>query len=291
MSKIPVVHTFAWSQCSDRLRSYLMREFAVNGATRLVLTDWHLRRIMEQPQFADTLRREAKDAGLEFGDAHAPFGDHEDLDSPIEDERASRLDRMGQVLRIVGDFGVKTCTFHVGNMPFPDCTLEHYHDCILQSLEALLPVARACGVVIAVENVWFPTNTPEKLLSILDHFRSPSLGICYDSGHANLMAKGRNFAESAVVDGWRGWAKEIPWDDRILEKLLPNVVNCHLHDNFGQYDSHSLPGNGNVDWPHVMSLLGKAPRLICIQNEVSSPRANAPIATLCRTFDHLTTLM
>ncbi|MBS1368742.1 MAG: sugar phosphate isomerase/epimerase [Lentisphaeria bacterium] len=291
MNQIPLTHLFEWDECSDRLRPLLMREFAVNGAKYIVLTDQILRRAMNRPEFADAISREVKEAGLEFCDAHAPFGTREDLDCPRGEERASMIDRLKTVLRIVRDLGVKTCTIHVGNVPFPEYTLDYYHNCILQALEALLPVAETCDVTIAIENIWFPTNTPEKLLSIIDRFRSPHLGICFDSGHANLMEKGREFPESAAASGWNGWADEVPWDGRILEKLLPHVVNCHLHDNFGQYDDHSLPGDGNIDWQYVMSALARAPRLQCIQNEVIPVRRNIPVATLCRTFDRLVAMM
>ena len=291
VKSIPVSHFFSWQECSDRLRPLLMQEFSVNGADHLVLADCLLRRVMQRFEFAETLRKEAREAGLTFCGAHAPFGIHEDLDNPLADERPMMIDRLKLVLKIVRDFGAESCTIHVGNVPFREYSLDDYHNCILQSLEALLPTAETCGVVIAIENIWFPTNTPEKLLAILDHFRSPFLGICYDAGHANLMAKGMNFPESAARDGWNGWTDEIPRDDRILEKLLPGIVTCHLHDNFGQYDDHNLPGNGNIDWQHVMSTLARAPKLRCLQNEVDSIGNQIPIATLCRTFDRLSAMM
>ena len=291
MQEIPITHYFSWGECSDRLRPLLMREFTEDGAKQLVLTDCLLRKAMQRFEFADIVRREAKEAGVKFCDAHAPFGVHEDLDCPRPDDRPMMIDRLKLVLKIVRDFGVKTCTIHVGNVPFREYSLEYYHNCIVHSLEELLPTAEACGVVIAIENIWFPTNTPEKLLAILDHFRSPFLGICYDSGHANLMAKGMNFTESAAKDGWDGWADAIPWDNRILEKLLPHIVTCHLHDNHGQYDDHDLPGNGNIDWQHVMPTLARAPKLQCIQNEVAPISNRIPIAALCRTFDRLKSMM
>ena len=291
MKSIPVSHFFSWHECSDRLRPLLMQEFAVNGAEHLVLADCLLRSAMQHFEFADTLQREVREAGLTFCDAHAPFGAHEDLDNPRPEERPMMIERLKLVLKIVRDLGAESCTIHVGNVPFREYSLDDYHTCILQSLESQLPTAETCGVVIAIENIWFPTNTPEKLLAILDHFRSPFLGICYDAGHANLMAKGKEFPVSAARDGWDGWADAIPWDNRVLEKLLPHIVTCHLHDNFGQYDDHNLPGNGNIDWQHVMSPLAGAPKLQCIQNEVAPIGYRIPIATLCRTFDRLKSMM
>ena len=62
------------------------------------------------------------------------------------------------------------------------------------------------------------------------------------------------------------------WDDPILEKMLPHIVNCHLHDNDGFEDSHKLCGKGNVDWKKVISLLKTAPRLKNIQCEAISSK-------------------
>lgn len=288
---IPITHYFNWNECSDHLRPQLMQEFRVNGAKHLVLTDDLLRRAMSHFEFTNTLLKEIKKADLTFCDAHAPFGNHEDLDNPFPNERPMLIKRLKLILKIVRDLGVKTCTIHVGNAPYREYSLEHYDNCIRQSLEELLPTAETCGIVIAIENIWFPTNTAEKLLSILNHFRSTFLGICYDSGHANLMAKGMNFPESAAQEGWDSWSDSVQWDNQVLEKLSPHIVNCHLHDNFGQYDEHQLPGSGNIDWKYVMKTLARSPRLQCIQNEVDPVRHNIPITTLCRNFDRLSSMM
>jgi sugar phosphate isomerase/epimerase len=69
--------------------------------------------------------------------------------------------------------------------------------------------------------------------------------------------------------------------------MLPSVTTCHLHDNNGLWDEHVLPGRGNVDWPHVIGLLKKAPRLKCFQNEVIPVRTGASIAEVCKTFNAL----
>ena len=141
VKSIPVSHFFSWQECSDRLRPLLMQEFSVNGADHLVLADCLLRRVMQRFEFAETLRKEAREAGLTFCGAHAPFGIHEDLDNPLADERPMMIDRLKLVLKIVRDFGAESCTIHVGNVPFREYSLDDYHNCILQSLEALLPTA------------------------------------------------------------------------------------------------------------------------------------------------------
>jgi sugar phosphate isomerase/epimerase len=191
-------------------------------------------------------------------------------------------------LEIIADFGVDSITCHVGNTPaqFAEYSLEHLHECILRSLDELLPVAERLGITIAIENIWFATNTPEKLLDIAEHFQSDNLGFCYDSGHANLMTKPSDIENSHPKQAWERFGP-VPYDSQILEKMLPHITTCHLHDNNGAHDQHLLPGLGTIDWDHVIGLLRTAPRLKCFQNEVIPVRTGASIADVCRVFSEL----
>ncbi|MGI5923032.1 MAG: sugar phosphate isomerase/epimerase family protein [Lentisphaeria bacterium] len=285
MHTAPLTCLFDFEHTNDKTRPYVMQEFAVNGVTNLVLTDTLISEIMKNPNFARKLRDDLNNTGTRFVDAHAPFGPNEDLNVPIPELRPIMLERLKLALRITADFGVDSIAVHVGNTPecFAAYSLDDLHRAIIQSLEELLPLAERLGVTIAIENIWFPTSTPEKLLDLIAHFRSEHLGICFDSGHANLMALERHFEVSAPINGWKRFGP-VPYDDKILEKLLPEITTCHLHDNDGQNDQHLLPGRGNIDWQHCMTLLKQAPRLKCYQSEVIPVRTNASIADVCRTF-------
>ena len=111
------------------------------------------------------------------------------------------------------------------------------------------------------------------LLYLKDKFPTDYLGFCFDAGHANIMAtKNANTLEpSRAIDAYNQINQPVPWDDEILDKMLFNIVNCHLHDNYGLQDQHQLPGHGNIDWKNVLTKLSKAPRLQVIQNEAISP--------------------
>ena len=102
------------------------------------------------------------------------------------------------------------------------------------------------------------------------------------------MNNGRLYATGQGWDGWRAAGKEPVWEDKALEKLLPHVVNCHLHDNNGWRDEHKLPGRGNVNWPHIIGLLESAPRLKVIQSEVLPVFSGTFIRELVEKFDELT---
>jgi sugar phosphate isomerase/epimerase len=288
MGTVPITYLFDFEHCTEQIRPYIMSEFAANGAKHLVLTDTLIRMIIRSPGLANILQKEIETAGMSFVDSHAPFGIYEDLNVPDPQFRGMMLDRLKVALRIATDFGIDSIAVHTGNTRevWKNYSLEQLHEAMLSSLEVLVPFAEKLGITIAIENIWFPTNTVDKLLDAISKFPSPALGICYDSGHANLMKMDRGFAECNPLSAWENHLP-VEWDSEILEKLLPFVTTCHIHDNNGQRDEHLLPGKGNIDWQKEVALLKKAPQLKCIQCETVPVRTNASIADTCKVMTKL----
>ena len=279
MTNVPVTYVFVGSD-ENALR-HLFPEFAANGAENIVLTDQLISAVMCKYSFADVIRKYLDLTGLRFVDSHAPFGPGIDLNCPIAEARRNLVLRHKLALNIAADFGVDTMTIHIGNdSRFPDVPLEKQLEFVRAGLDELLPEAEKCGIVICIENIWSRINTPDRLLEIKSHFDTPYLGFCYDAGHANLMTNGRNYPDGAANKWWNMFGETPDWDDPILEKMLPHVVNCHLHDNSGEEDRHMLCGKGTVDWKKVSSLLKTAPRLKNIQCEAISLWSNASIREL-----------
>ena len=212
-----------------------------------------------------------KAAGLTFLDAHAPFGVLSDLCLPFDEYRGLMLSRAKYAIEIANLFDVDTITIHVGSgMPVYEgkTDVKLLCDYTRRSLEELLPVAEKNGVVICIENIWAPITTAERLLEFISYFKSPWLGICYDAGHAHIASKPREIPNNADKC-WGAYGLPVGWDEHTLEKLLPEIVNCHLHDNHGLVDEHFLPGKGLIDWPPIMKLLKSAPKIRLIQNEAN----------------------
>ena len=69
--------------------------------------------------------------------------------------------------------------------------------------------------------------------------------------------------------------------------MLPEIVTCHLHDNYGNEDQHDLPGNGNIDWQKERELLYQAPRLKQLQSEVLINRNNLSIKAVADKFNEI----
>ena len=286
---LPFTYLFDFEHVSDKGRGWAMHEFACLGAKHLVLSDTLILMVMRQSTLLKTLQKEMSQEGLTFVDAHAPFSGENDLLNPYQESRPLMLERHRLAMRIAADLGVDTICIHIGNPNWFDTKqfpLAISIENVSRALDRLLPYAEELNMTICIENIWTPTTTPEQLLAFKAQFPTDALGFTYDAGHANLMAKGRGYDECAPRQ--QEWPasdfSDIPWDDHILEKMLPHVVNCHLHDNYGQWDEHRCPGHGNIDWAHIFGLLKTAPRLKNLQSEVIPCARNEAICEVVQAF-------
>ena len=291
MFSVPVTYLYEFEHITEKMRPVVMAEFARYGAEYLVLSDTLIQQIISNAGTADKLLQEMKDAGLSFCDAHAPFGPQFDMNCPWREKRPMMLTRLKLALEICAYMKVDTITIHLGNNHFAPASAisdeEHIH-LMKESLSELLPIAEKLGITICIENIWFSVNTPDVLNTIKAEFPTDALGFCYDAGHANIMDKGRTYGTGNAWRGWNASGKPVPqWEDQALEKMLPHVVNCHLHDNTGWSDAHQIPGDGCIDWVHIIRQLKKAPRLKVIQSEVLPVRAKVNIPELVATFTEL----
>lgn len=100
----------------------------------------------------------------------------------------------------------------------------------VDSIEQCLPQAEKCGVVLALENHWGLTRTPEGLLRVLDSIKSPWLGGLMDTG---------NFLED-------------PYDK--LEAIAPRTVYVQAKTYFGGGEWYTL----DLDYARIAKILSNA---------------------------------
>jgi sugar phosphate isomerase/epimerase len=106
-------------------------------------------------------------------------------------------------------------------------------------LAAILAYARERSVRLALENG--PMDLLAMVLEAADGITgAEQLGICVDTGHANLHHD--LYAEPSVA---------------FLEKFAPRLFQFHVSDNGGGGDEHKKPGAGNVDWQAVLEALAR----------------------------------
>lgn len=287
----PVSYLLNFVRYPDELRKKILNEFAVHGAKNLVLSSPLLKRLITYPDQTAAFADELAEFGLTFGDAHAPYGMHWDLICVFENERPALFYRQKMAMTIAASLGCKTLTLHTGaDHLFPEIPAGKHFSRACDMLEKLLKEAEKLNITLAVENGWGKLTSLDVLLQLRDRFRCDNFGFCYDSGHANIMDSGRLYDEGEAYLRWNAiGVKTPPWEDAVLrlEKMLPDVVNCHLHDNYGNYDQHDLPGKGNVKWDKIIPLLRKAPRLQAVQCEVNIERNGLAVRQVVNAFEKL----
>lgn len=292
MKKIPLSYFTCSKSWSDAMLPNLFVEFAANGAENVVIDETMACKILDDPRFYSNLERYVRGAGVKLFEIHAPFGECWDLNCSVKARRPALVDGHIKCMNYAAEAGCKTYVIHVGAWDCifrPEISIEKMRELALDNLEKLLPEAEKAGIILAVENSFEMSNATDEVLGLIKKFDSPFIGCCFDVGHANYMApardgKPKNYSKPQVELAWRGNLIEEP---AALEKLLPHIVTCHIHDNSGVGDDHNLPGRGTVDWAAVMPKLLSAPRLVSCQSEVSYVPHQISIKELCQTMSRL----
>jgi len=103
----------------------------------------------------------------------------------------------------------------------------------LRILESVCPYASSKGIEITLENGRSQAQM-QLIMTLVETIEAPCLGICVDTGHANLGDLG------AV---------------RAIRMAGDHLLTTHLQDNNGKQDDHLPPGLGMIEWGEVFSVL------------------------------------
>ena len=288
MKKIPI----SWSvhlELDDLALSQFLVDLADAGGRRLALTGQAMEQMLEHPELESELRRQMAHCGLELFDAHAPHRPGQNIGG-VSSRQPGAVALQQQVIELAGRLGIRTLTMHIA---LPNTRDTDYRSALRQArrrveaaLKVLLPVASRCGVVIALENRCHPAATCRQLLQYMESFASPSLGICYDTGHAHILSCAGQAPQAKIsphiLSAWAG--AKIDDDADNCELVLPHLVTVNLHDNNGCEDQHLLPGHGTVNWRKLMQSFDKAPRLLSRQCKASPAEFSADPAVGLRYF-------
>lgn len=165
-------------------------------------------------------------SGVRVHSIHAPFGVNYDVSSPDDAVHERGVDALIDSIELASVMDADKVIVHASDTLNGD--RPRRADRARGVLREMASVAAESGIVLALENL--PPNylghTPEELLALLDGIDRSTIGVCFDSGHANLSG---HFAEFASA-------------------MLPLAVTTHLHDNDGTSDQHLFPGSGSIDW-------------------------------------------
>ena len=289
VEKIPLAYYFSWGKVSDDMLPYILQEFKDNGAENMVFGHEWLTRILHDPLFFSHLRKHAYDIGLNVIAPHAPWGQPFDLCCIDRARRPKLIEDHKTAMAYAAEMGAKTYTMHVGAFEsvFYKTPNSELLKLSLDSLEKLLPRAEELGIVIAVENSYERSNTAEEAVYYASYFDSPWIGCCFDCGHANMMEPAGKIREKYFSEMDDAWGEDIEYCENSLDKMLPYIVTCHLHDNSGYGDDHALPGTGTIDWKPLIAKIKTAPRLISMQTEVRTIPGGPSVKKLITVFGRL----
>ena len=199
-----------------------------------------IRALQEQAweEATEKIRRILEENGLQCVQSHLRC--HDLLQSSeIMSEESEFLVR--QSIIASGRVGAEWCAFHLRT----SLNTGRYSSASFADnrplLEDYLELAHKYNTGIALENlpvfvdvipaIPFYSSNYDDLAVLTDHFSDPRMGICWDTGHANLMA----FSQDEAI------------------RFLGSRIRCtHIHNNFRQRDDHLPPDQGTIPWEKVM---------------------------------------
>lgn len=209
------------------------KEIAVNTTKVLDKTEDDWKQITSDIQ-------EILDAnGLKCSQSHPYYYDLL-VSSEITEERYEFA--MKQAIIASAKLGAEWCVFHPRTSLSTAFSVKQSFEDNKRAFSEYLEIAKKYGTGIAVENlpifndvlpaIPFYSSTPEDLMEFVDEFADEKLRICWDTGHANLMA----------------------FDQAEQIRRMGNRIQCtHIHNNFYIRDNHLTPDQGNIPWEKVMA--------------------------------------
>lgn len=293
MSSLRFTHFYPWHQIPEEFIDAPLRAFAEHGARCLTFTDPQCLMMQQDPDYEQRFCRKAQEYGLAITDAHGLSFTHYDLNTDNSTLRTQSIQAHNTTIARLAAIGVRTYTVHIGAALYvypPHLDIPQLRQNAMITLQAILPAAEKCNIILALENSFEPTNAPDEILWYIDQCRSPLVRCCFDSGHANYMdSPGKDLTRFSAYHVENSWRNQLRLEEDTLGKLAPYIVTCHLHDNSGYGDDHALPGHGTINWPRLLARLKTCPLLQSLQNESSVLKHRLTVRDMCAAFDQLAT--
>jgi len=240
----------------------------VNGVDIL-----HRQMDSEDPAYLQKLKRTAFVNGVDL----ICLSIHQDFVDPSPEERQKNIDHTIKCIELAYQMGIPAIRLNSGRWntiasfnklmeargvePVLDGVTEDegFKWCI-DSIEKCLPKAAECGVILALENHWGLTRTPEGLLRILNAIDSPWLGGLMDTGNfledpypkLEMIAPKTVFVQAKTYQGGGEWYT-LDLDYKRIAGMLRKV-------NYHGYISLEFEGKSDPDKavPESLDLLRKA---------------------------------
>jgi sugar phosphate isomerase/epimerase len=203
----------------------------------------HVQMDNETPGYLKSLRQRAENNGVEL----ICLSIHQDFVDPDKAVRDQNIEHTLRCIDIAHELGISYIRLNSGRWNtiksfdelmanrgiepiLPGFTEDDGFNWCIESMTECLPAAEKAGVVLALENHWGLTRTPEGLLRIVNAISSPWLGVLMDTG---------NFLED-------------PYDK--LEQIAAQAVFVQAKTYYGGGEWYTL----DLDYPRIANILKKA---------------------------------
>ncbi len=203
----------------------------------------HVQMDNETPEYLKSLRQRAENNGVEL----ICLSIHQDFVDPDEAVRDRNIEHTLRCIDIAYELGISYIRLNSGRWNtiksfdelmanrgvepiLPGFTEDDGFNWCIESITECLPAAEKASVVLALENHWGLTRTPEGLLRIVNAIGSPWLGVLMDTG---------NFLED-------------PYDK--LEQIAAQAVFVQAKTYYGGGEWYTL----DLDYPRIAQILKKA---------------------------------
>ena len=203
----------------------------------------HVQMDNETQEYLKSLRERAENNGVEL----ICLSIHQDFVDPDKAVRDQNIEHTLRCIDIAHELGISYIRLNSGRWNtiksfdelmanrgiepiLPGFTEDDGFNWCIESITECLPAAEKAGVVLALENHWGLTRTPEGLLRIVNAIGSPWLGVLMDTG---------NFLED-------------PYDK--LEQIAAHAVFVQAKTYYGGGEWYTL----DLDYPRIANILKKA---------------------------------
>jgi sugar phosphate isomerase/epimerase len=170
-------------------------------------------------------------SGLPCDSLHGVFGEQFDPSSPDEAARQFAVSVFKSEGELVLELGGHLVVVHCSTIRQNGVSPEEHRARVSQLNKSIVELGRfgqVIGVKYAFENLpaYHPVGADvAELSNLLAELAAPNTGLCFDSGHANMVGS----AADAVLQT-RG-----------------QMLYLHFSDNSGRSDDHEMPTHGTLD--------------------------------------------
>jgi sugar phosphate isomerase/epimerase len=174
------------------------------------------------------VRKMLNAAGVEAYSYHPPFEGEYDI-AVLDPEKWARAVEMNrQQIRAAAAVGARYMILHPSGPVKPEDHAAHAKR-IVAAVRDLVDTCEETKVDLAMENLppGYMAAEIGELMDLVEAAGSTRVGVCFDTGHANVMKL--RMSEALAQIGGR-------------------LFTIHWHDNDGSGDQHKPPGAGNIDW-------------------------------------------